>query len=214
MSDDWNVEEDLKPLKIKCTSSDCPNGQHAYKPTQKQKAAHTVGHCRSCDEVAPFDWGRLHKLDPEDLDYTIAALKNELIRLHYWTNEIPQKVENYARRKGVKGMEDAVENRIRKSVGSPANDFDGRQTPVEDSPKVNAVHFVQHATASCCRQCMEYWYGIPQDRSLTDSEVSYLSQLGMRFIGERFSLTEMGEKIPSIQRRSNISDTEDLKTRS
>jgi Domain of unknown function (DUF4186) len=214
MSDDWNAEEELKPLKVQCTSADCPNGQHAYKPTRKQKAANTVGQCRSCDEVAPFDWERLHKLDPEDLDYTIAALKNELIRLHYWTNEIPQQVENYARRKGMTGMKIAVETRIRQSVGSPANDFDGRQTPVEDSHGVNAIHFAQHANAFCCRKCMEYWYGIPQDRSLTECEISYLSKLGMRFISERFSLTEIGEKIPRIDRQTKESDTKELKERS
>ncbi|MBE9111938.1 DUF4186 family protein [Nodosilinea sp. LEGE 07298] len=201
MSDDWNVEEELKPLKLKCTSSDCKNGHHSYRPTPKQKAANTVGQCRSCDEMAPFEWERLHKLDPEDLDYTIAALKNELIRQHYWTNETPQKVENYARRKGVKGMEGAVEKRIRNSMSPPANDFDGRQTPVEDSAKVNAVHFAQHATASCCRKCMEYWHGIPRYRSLTEDEISYLSRLGMRFISERFPLlTETGEKVSPIRR--------------
>ncbi len=211
MSDDWNVEEELKPLKLKCTSSDCKNGHHSYRPTPKQKAANTVGQCRSCDETPPFEWERLHKLDPEDLDYTIAALKNELIRQHYWTNEIPQQVENYARRKGVKGMEAAVEKRIRNSMSPPANDFDGRQTPAEDSTKVNAVHFAQHATASCCRKCMEYWYGIPRDRSLTESEISYLSRIGMRFISERFPLlTETGEKVSPI-RRAGKSNTKGQK---
>lgn len=211
MSDDWNVEEELKPLKLKCTSSDCKNGHHSYRPTPKQKAANTVGQCRSCDETAPFEWERLHKLDPEDLDYTIAALKNELIRQHYWTNEIPQQVENYARRKGVKGMEAAVEKRIRNSMSPPATDFDGRQTPAEDSAKVNAVHFAQHATASCCRKCMEYWYGISRDRSLTEHEISYLSRLGMRFISERFPLlTETGEKISPI-RRAGKSNTKGQK---
>lgn len=211
MSDDWDVEEELKPLKLKCTSSDCKNGHHSYRPTPKQKAANTVGQCRSCDETAPFEWERLHKLDPEDLDYTIAALKNELIRQHYWTNEIPQQVENYARRKGVKGMEAAVEKRIRNSMSPPATDFDGRQTPAEDSAKVNAVHFAQHATASCCRKCMEYWYGISRDRSLTEHEISYLSRLGMRFISERFPLlTETGEKISPI-RRAGKSNTKGQK---
>jgi Domain of unknown function (DUF4186) len=215
MSDDWNVEEELKPLKLKCTSSDCKNGQHAYKPTRKQKAANTVGQCRSCDESAPFDWERLHKLDLGDIDYTIAALKNERIRQHYWTNNIPQKVENYARRKGVNGMTTAVEKQICKSIGSPANGFDGRQTPVENSVSVNAVHFAQHATASCCRKCVEYWYGIPQDRSLTEHETSYLSKLGMSFIGERFPLlTDMGEKIPPIRSQFSKLDIKSQKRRS
>ncbi|MBN8564804.1 MAG: DUF4186 family protein [Leptolyngbya sp. UWPOB_LEPTO1] len=208
MSDDWNVEEELKPLKLTCTSSDCKNGQHCYKPSRKQKAANVVGQCRSCDESAPFDLERIQKLNLEDIDYTIAALRNERIRQYYWTNKIPQKVENYARRIGISKMEAVVEKRIRKSVGSPADEFDGRQTPVENSSKVNAIHFAQHATASCCRQCMEYWYGIPKGRSLTEHEVMYLSNLGMRFIGERFPfLTNEGEKVPPIRNKASKTET-------
>jgi hypothetical protein len=200
MSDNWKDEEVLKPLKIKCTNSNCKGGQHCYKPTRKQKVEATVGQCRSCEESAPFDWDRLHKIDLHDIDYTIKALKNELIRQHYWTNKIPKKVENYARRKGKRGILSTIERHIRKSVGAPADSFDGRQTPTEDSSNVNAIHFAQHGTASCCRKCIEYWYGIPQNRMLTDYEVLYLSQLGMRFISDRFPLmTDDGEKIPPIR---------------
>ena len=203
MSDDWDTEEELKPLKMTCTSSKCQEQLHCYKPTRKQKESNEVGQCRSCDEPADFDWERLHRMDPNDIDYTITALKNELIRYHYWTNNIPKKVENYARRKGKIGMQKALKHRVRKSLGGPANAYDGRQTPVEDSPRVNAVHFAQHATASCCRSCAEYWFGIPKDRSLKEDEISYLTQLGMRYVGQRFPmLQEEGEKVPPIRKNS------------
>ena len=35
---------------------------------------------------------------------------------------------------------------------------DGKQTPMRGHP----VFIAQHATACCCRGCLEKWYGIPQ----------------------------------------------------
>lgn len=204
--DNWDVDKPLKPLKLKCTSSNCKARLHCFKPTSSQVEKGEVGQCRSCNEPAPFDWERLQKMDPDDLDYVIAALKTEMIRQHYWTNLIPLKVQNYARRKGVIGMGETLTKRIRTSIGSPAGSFDGRQTPTEDSRNVNAIHFVQHATASCCRNCARYWFGIPVDRELTETEISYLTKLGMRYVAERFpSLEENGEKVPPIRSKTNTS---------
>ena len=207
--DNWDVEKPLKPLQLKCTSSNCKARLHCFKPTSNQVEKGEVGQCRSCDEPAPFDWERLQKMDLSDLDYVIAALKTEMIRQHYWTNIIPPRVQNYARRKGVLGMEKALNRRIQTSIGSPADGFDGRQTPTEDSAKVNAVNFAQHATASCCRSCARYWFGIPVDRELTETEIAYFTQIGMRYVGERFPLLrESGEKVPQIRGESKASNEE------
>ena len=50
---------------------------------------------------------------------------------------------------------------------------DGSQTPMKGHP----VFVAQHATATCCRKCLEKWYGIPQGRELTEDEVRYLSHI-------------------------------------
>ncbi|NEP81326.1 MAG: hypothetical protein F6K39_26070 [Okeania sp. SIO3B3] len=36
MADEWNAEEELKPLKIKCTSTDCENDLHCFKQDQRK----------------------------------------------------------------------------------------------------------------------------------------------------------------------------------
>jgi hypothetical protein len=46
---------------------------------------------------------------------------------------------------------------------------DGRQTPYRGHP----VFVAQHATATCCRTCLERWHRIPKGRALTDAEVDY-----------------------------------------
>jgi Domain of unknown function (DUF4186) len=50
---------------------------------------------------------------------------------------------------------------------------DGRQTPLEG----NAIYYAQHATATCCRTCLEYWHHIPKGRPLTPEELDYFATL-------------------------------------
>lgn len=55
---------------------------------------------------------------------------------------------------------------------------DGKQTPMRGHP----VFIAQHATATCCRGCLEKWHGIPQGRPLTDQEQEYIVDIIMQWI--------------------------------
>src|SRR3954468_24837944 len=46
---------------------------------------------------------------------------------------------------------------------------DGKQTPSRGRP----VFVSQHATATCCRTCLERWHRIPKGRELTPGEQAY-----------------------------------------
>ena len=187
----------LEPLKVSCTSSDCDNELHCFRATKKMKATNEVGACRACGAKL-VDWNRVHKKDVADVQYTFEALKYEMIRHHFWHVDIDQKAVNYARRKGVFGLEIAIRSRLRNSVGIANNPYDGRQTPMEGSG--NPIHYAQHATASCCRKCIDYWHGIPQKRALTDDEIEYFGEMAMLYILERISnLTENGEHVPPMR---------------
>ena len=61
---------------------------------------------------------------------------------------------------------DFVEKRL--APAQIAND--GRQTPMRNHP----VFIAQHATATCCRGCLQKWHDIPKDRALSDREVQYV----------------------------------------
>ena len=52
----------------------------------------------------------------------------------------------------------------RLAPATPAND--GRQTPMRGHP----VFVAQHATACCCRGCLEKWHAIPRGHELTAAE--------------------------------------------
>lgn len=188
----------LEPLKVTCTSSDCDNNLHCFRATRQMKAANQVGACRECGAKL-VDWPRVYEKELTDASYTFAALKFEMIRHHFWHVEIDQKAVNYARRKGVSGLYDAVRSRLRKSVGKANDPFDGRQTPMAGSG--NPIHYAQHATASCCRKCIEYWHGIPRNRKLTDEEIEYLTELAMSYLEDRLpDLTSDGEHVPPMRR--------------
>jgi hypothetical protein len=50
----------------------------------------------------------------------------------------------------------------RLAPAEPRND--GKQTPYRGHP----VFVAQHATATCCRTCLERWHQIPKGRELTE----------------------------------------------
>ena len=59
---------------------------------------------------------------------------------------------------------------------SPIND--GKQTPTKGHP----TFIAQHATATCCRSCLEKWHHIPKNRELTNDEIDYIVNLIMKWI--------------------------------
>jgi hypothetical protein len=155
------------------------------------------GQCRACGADL-VDWDRVHRRDPDDADHTFTALKYELIRHHFWHIEVDQRAVNHARRKGKARFQGAAEKQIRVSVGQAEPPFDGRQTPT----KGNIIYYAQHATASCCRKCIEEWHGIPRGRELTEGEIAYLTKLALLYINERLPLlTQHGENIPRMSRQ-------------
>lgn len=187
---------ELEPLKVTCTSTDCSNDLHCFRASNKKGKATEIGCCRECG-VKLIDWERVHKKNASDVRYTFKALKHELIRHHFWHVEIDSKAINYARRKGISNLQIAVRSRLRSSVGKAKNPYDGRQTPMEGSG--NPIHYAQHATASCCRKCMEYWHGIPKSNDLAEEQVEYLANLVMLYLIERIPhLTKNGEHIPRV----------------
>lgn len=154
------------------------------------------GQCRACG-VDLIDWPRVHRRDVNDAPFVFNSLKHELIRHVYWHMPIDLHAANHAKRKGLVRLEEFARNRLSKYL-VPGYSYDGRQTPREG----NIVYYAQHAIACCCRKCLEYWHGIPQDRPLTDQDISYFTELTMMYIRERMpSLTDTGEYVPPILKR-------------
>jgi hypothetical protein len=59
---------------------------------------------------------------------------------------------------------------------------DGRQTPYRGHP----VFVAQHATATCCRTCLERWHGIPKGAELTPEQQAHVVDVLLRWIDREF----------------------------
>jgi predicted Fe-S protein YdhL (DUF1289 family) len=75
-----------------------------------------------------------------------------------------------------KGLSDILKHAVefiekRLAPASPMND--GKQTPWHNHP----VFVAQHATATCCRGCLQKWHQIPKGRELTPEEQQYIVEV-------------------------------------
>lgn len=84
----------------------------------------------------------------------------------------------YARHKGRELIDRHAHEMLAQRVGAAKPAKDGRQTPWRGHP----VFTAQHATACCCRGCIEKWHHIPRGRALSVDEIDQLARLIMAWI--------------------------------
>jgi hypothetical protein len=197
--------KERKPLGLTCTSTACADNLHCFRQAKKKGEEHVKGgRCVDCGADL-VDFPRVHLREHGDLAYTFDSLRFELIRHHFWHVDFDQKALNYALRKGRVGMLAASEKRIRQAIAPAEPAFDGRQTGMSGNP----LYYAQHATATCCRKCIEYWHGIPQGKVLTEEQINYCVGLVNKFVAARLpTLKEYGEKVPPIRRATQEEGSE------
>ena len=84
----------------------------------------------------------------------------------------------YIAEKGMDTIRLHAEDFIAKRLAPAVIPNDGRQTPWRGHP----VFTAQHATATCCRGCIEKWHHLPKGRELAEAEVNRLADLVMAWI--------------------------------
>jgi predicted Fe-S protein YdhL (DUF1289 family) len=76
----------------------------------------------------------------------------------------------------MKQARDLIGQRV--APAEPRND--GRQTPWRNHP----VFVAQHATATCCRGCLEKTHGIARRRALTEAEMEHVLAVIERWLAQ------------------------------
>lgn len=89
---------------------------------------------------------------------------------------------NYIRQKGLDTIQSHAKDFIKKRIAPAQIANDGKQTPMRGHP----VFIAQHATATCCRGCIEKWHHIPKEKELTISEQQYLVSVIMEWIKKQY----------------------------
>lgn len=84
----------------------------------------------------------------------------------------------YAGEKGMETIRRHAEDFVRARLAPAWPEKDGKQTPMKGHP----VFIAQHATATCCRGCLEKWWRVPRGRELTEGEQSKIVRFLMAWI--------------------------------
>jgi len=110
-----------------------------------------------------------------DMEELFAALGRSGFRRGF---QLKIKESQYLRDKGVDVVLAHARDFIRQRIAPAIIANDGKQTPFRGHP----VFIAQHATACCCRGCLEKWHRIPQGRALEPIEEQYLLEVVGRWL--------------------------------
>ena len=181
---------ELKPMDVRCSDTKCNEGFHYYTSKIAGKGK-KIGDCKECGDDS-IDWNRIYLHDSDDIEYTFDSLKKELLRHVCWVNKIDDEAISKAKKRGRKAIRKKAEEIIAKKIGHPIRThFDKMCTPKKGS---EIIHYGKHATATCCRICLERWHNIPQDVDLTEQQIDYCASLIELFVDDRVpDLTDEGK---------------------
>ena len=102
-----------------------------------------------------------------ELDELFAALAKSAFRRKF---HLQGKDLEYLQNKGLTTVLNHANDFISKRLAPAFPEKDGKQTPFRGHP----VFVAQHATACCCRGCLEKWHRIPKGRYLSVDEQTYI----------------------------------------
>ena len=86
--------------------------------------------------------------------------------------------KEYVRQKGLDKIQEHAQDFIEKRLAPAVIPNDGKQTPMRGYP----VFIAQHATATCCRGCLEKWHKIRAGKELTPRQKEYIVHVIMLWI--------------------------------
>ena len=92
--------------------------------------------------------------------------------------KLKEKELNYINEKGLEKIHSHACDFIKQRISPAEIPNDGKQTPMKGHP----VFIAQHATATCCRGCIEKWHKFPKGVQLNETQQKYLVDIIMEWI--------------------------------
>jgi hypothetical protein len=106
-----------------------------------------------------------------DPDKILARLKSSPFRSRF---TLKGRELKYLKEKGIDTVMTHARAFIDERLAPADPPNDGKQTPMRNHP----VFIAQHATATCCRNCLMKWHDIPaRAHALTDEEIEFVLSL-------------------------------------
>ena len=109
------------------------------------------------------------------IDQALDKLEHSKFRSSF---HLTKKEQEYLAEKGMDTMRRHAEDFVRQKLAPAEPVNDGKQTPMHGHPVFKAMH----ATACCCRGCLNKWYRVPLGRELNESEQQRIVNLLMAWI--------------------------------
>lgn len=103
----------------------------------------------------------------KDLDAVFPALSRSEFRRRF---RLGEKDLAYLRDRGLDVVLEHARDFVRKRLAPAHPARDGKQTPYRGHP----VFVAQHATATCCRGCLQKWHGIPKGEPLAAEAAAHV----------------------------------------
>ncbi len=124
----------------------------------------------------------VYKLPDRDSLFQHLGRSEFRSRFHLSEKEI-----NYISEKGMDTIYQHAVDFVTKRLAPQNPQNDGKQTPMRGHP----VFISQHATACCCRGCLEKWHHIPSGKVLTKEEQDYVVEVLMDWIKKEIGTVNM-----------------------
>lgn len=110
-----------------------------------------------------------------DIDIVLKNLEKSTFRNKF---HLKDKDILYIKEKGLSKIESHAYDFIKKRLAPSFIPNDGKQTPMRGHP----VFIAEHATATCCRGCLEKWHHIKKGHELSNEEIDYVVEVIMTWI--------------------------------
>lgn len=115
----------------------------------------------------------------ENIETIIDKLSKSKFRSSF---KLKEKDIDYINKKGMEEIEKHAYKFITERLAGDIILNDGKQTPMKRHP----VFIAEHATATCCRNCLFKWHHIPKNRKLTEEEIQYIVSVIMTWIKKQY----------------------------
>ena len=107
----------------------------------------------------------------EDMERRIENILNSLEKSKFRSSfKLGLKDIKYVEQKGMDTIVSHAKDFVASRLADKSKFKDGKQTPMHGHP----VFIAQHATATCCRNCLSKWHHIEHSHVLTNEEQEYV----------------------------------------
>lgn len=114
-------------------------------------------------------------MNKREIENKLLSLEKSKFRSSFHLKEVDK---NYITKNGMEKIKSHAYDFIKKRLAPKEIPNDGKQTPMRGHP----VFIAQHATATCCRNCLFKWHHIAQNKELTEQEINYIVEVIMEWI--------------------------------